>query len=306
MTTLQELKPTTKQLVRDITERLGIEMTTQYDWCFSNPDGPYLVNIWHDGMFEENDEIYFVDRASDWAEKNIDTATPVQLNRAAAVSALIHTAYYRKAPLHVAILDGIRRTVGIRETSEAHQRELDSVLWYPHHKDENRRIVVVRGKPQPQNIDPYAEEEEHQRQVKVPTARPPKKIEVSATAIYERDSEVVKAVKRRAADGHCELCGQEGFKTANGRYYLEAHHVIPLNCGGRDDIRNVVAICANDHRRAHFGEERHDLRDGLIWNVLASYYPEDEEFLEELDEKSRQLRHSDAAQRKLEDNRVES
>lgn len=53
-------------------------------------------------------------------------------------------------------------------------------------------------------------------------------------------------------------------------------------------------------------KERHDLRDELIWNVLANHYPEDEEFFEELDEKSRQLRHIDAAQRKLEDNRVES
>lgn len=113
-------------------------------------------------------------------------------------------------------------------------------------------------------------------------------------------------MKRRAANGHCELCGEEGFKTASGNYYLEAHHVIPLNCGGRDDVRNVVAICANDHRRAHFGEDRHDLRDKLIWDVLATHYAEDEEFLEELDEKSRQIRVSDTAQLKLEDNRVET
>ncbi|QIN62592.1 hypothetical protein SBC1_26080 [Caballeronia sp. SBC1] len=246
MTSLQGLKPTTKQLVRDITERLGIEMTTQYDWCFSNPDGPYLVNIWHDGMLESEGEFYFVDKASDWAEKNIETATPVQLNRAAAVSALIQTAYYRKAPLHVAILDGVRKTVGLRETSEAHQRELDSVLWYPHHKDTDRRIRVVRGKPQSEEFDPYGEEQSYQRQSKNPPPPPVKKVEGSVTAIYERDSEVVKEVKRRAAKGCCELCGKEGFKTASGRYYLEAHHVIPLNCGGYDDARNVVAICADD------------------------------------------------------------
>jgi len=56
----------------------------------------------------------------------------------------------------------------------------------------------------------------------------------------------------------------------------------------------------------HFGEERHDLRGELIWNVLATHYPAEEEFFEEMDEKSRQLRHSDAAQRKLENNRIES
>ncbi|WP_234775319.1 HNH endonuclease [Paraburkholderia tropica] len=196
--------------------------------------------------------------------------------------------------------------MGLRETSEAHQRKLDDVLWYPHHKNQDRRIVVIRGTPQPNAFDPYAEEQEHQQRAKASFPPLPKKVEVSATAIYERDSEVVKAVKRRAANGHCELCGEEGFKTASGNYYLEAHHVIPLNCGGRDDVRNVVAICANDHRRAHFGEDRHDLRDKLIWDVLATHYAEDEEFLEELDEKSRQIRVSDTAQLKLEDNRVET
>jgi hypothetical protein len=29
-------------------------------------------------------------------------------------------------PIHVAVLDGVRRMVGLRETSEAHLRELDS------------------------------------------------------------------------------------------------------------------------------------------------------------------------------------
>lgn len=43
-------------------------------------------------------------------------------------------------------------------------RELDSVFWYPQHKDGDRRIVVVRGKPQPQDFDPYAEEQEHRKQ----------------------------------------------------------------------------------------------------------------------------------------------
>lgn len=69
MTTLQDLKPTTKQLVKDITDRLGIAMSSQYDWCFGDTGGPYLVNIWHDNMLEDDGETYFVNRASDWAEE---------------------------------------------------------------------------------------------------------------------------------------------------------------------------------------------------------------------------------------------
>ncbi|PLY57864.1 HNH endonuclease [Herbaspirillum sp. BH-1] len=304
MTTLQDLTPTTRQRVRDIVNHLGIAMTTKYDWCFSNPGGPYLVNIWHDQMQEENGVIYFVDRASAWGEENRATATQTQLNRASAVSSLIQTAYYTKAPVNVAILDGTRKTVGLRETSQAKQRELDSVLWYPHHKEADGNIRVIRGKPQPDNFDPYDEEQPQQKQTAAPT--PPNKVKGSGTAIFERDSEVVKAVKQRAANGCCEFCGQEGFKTASGGFYLEAHHVIPLNCGGPDDVRNVVAICADDHRRAHFGEDRHAVRDKMIWDVLAVHYPNDTEFFEAMDEKSLEIKRSASGQRKLEDHRMDN
>lgn len=305
MTTLQDLRPTTRQRVQDIVDRLGIAMTTKYDWCFSNSGGPYLVNIWHDNMQEENDDIYFVDRTSDWAEENRATATPVQINRASAVSSLIQTAYYTKAPVNVAILGGTRKTVGLRETSEAKQRELDLVLWYPHDRGEDGRIRVVRGKPQPDNFDPYNEEKPQQEQQK-PVPPPPNKVNGSGTAIFERDSEVVKAVKQRAVNGCCEFCGQEGFKTASGGFYLEAHHVIPLNCGGVDDVRNVVAICADDHRQAHFGEDRHSVRDRMIWDVLAVHYPNDVEFFEAMDEKSLEIKRSVSGKQKLEDHRVDN
>jgi len=306
MTTLLDLKPTTKQLVKDITDRLGVAMTSQYDWCFGDTGGPYLVNIWHDSMLENDGEIYFVNRASDWAEENIETAAQVQLNRAAALSALIQTAYYRKEPVHVAILAGVRRRVGLRETSEAHQRELDSVLWYPHHKDDDGRIHVIRGKPQPADFNPSDADRQRQAQEQTPLPPLPKRVEVSGTTIFERDSEVVKAVKGRAVNGCCELCGKEGFKTANGGFYLEAHHVIPLNCGGLDDVRNVVAICADDHRRAHFGEDRHAVRDRMIWEVLAALYPDDTEFFETMDERSHDIQRSDLGQRKLEEHRVDN
>lgn len=306
MTTLQDLKPTIRQRVQDIVDRLGIAMTTKYDWCFSNPGGPYLVNIWHDHMHDHGGDIYFVDRASDWADENRATATSVQLNRASAVSSLIQTAYYTKAPIHVAILDGTRKTVGLRETSEAKQRELDAVLWYPHEKDADGRIRVIRGKPQPATFDPYNDEQSHQEQTNAPVPPPPNKVNGAGTAVFERDSEVVKAVKLRAVDGCCEFCGKQGFKTASGGFYLEAHHVIPLNCGGPDDVRNVVAICADDHRRAHFGDDRHSVRDRMIWDVLAVHYPTELEFYEAMDAKSVVIKRSDSGQQKLEDHRIDS
>jgi 5-methylcytosine-specific restriction protein A len=96
------------------------------------------------------------------------------------------------------------------------------------------------------------------------------------------------------------------FSHGWGGFYLEGHHVIPLNCGGLDDERNVVAICPDDHRRAHYGEDRHVLRDRMISDVLSKMYPDDTLFFDMLDEKSYDIERSDLSIRKLEDNRVET
>ena len=55
--------------------------------------------------------------------------------------------------------------------------------------------------------------------------------------------------------------------------FLETHHVIALSEGGPDVEWNVVAICPNDHRRAHYGEDRIALRKRLI-AVLVVQFPE--------------------------------
>lgn len=77
---------------------------------------------------------------------------------------------------------------------------------------------------------------------------------------YVRDQKVRDAVLERA-DGRCEYCGIEGFETRNGRHYLEAHHVISLAKQGADRLSNVIALCATDHRRAHFGADWESLQD---------------------------------------------
>lgn len=76
---------------------------------------------------------------------------------------------------------------------------------------------------------------------------------------YVRDQAVRKKVLMRAG-GRCEHCGQEGFRMRDGRRYLEAHHIISLSEQGVDKMSNVIALCANDHRRAHFAEDWKELQ----------------------------------------------
>lgn len=85
----------------------------------------------------------------------------------------------------------------------------------------------------------------------------------SSTTYYIRDPRVRSAVLKRAK-GRCEYCGEPGFECPDGSAYLEAHHIIALANDGADRMTNVIAICANDHREAHFGRTKTDLENEMI------------------------------------------
>ena len=80
---------------------------------------------------------------------------------------------------------------------------------------------------------------------------------------YARNTQVRSEVLARA-EGRCEYCGRQGFLRANGTRYLESHHIIALANDGADRLSNVIALCANDHREAHFGKERTELEMEMI------------------------------------------
>ena len=84
-----------------------------------------------------------------------------------------------------------------------------------------------------------------------------------AGSSFVRSAEVRAAALRRAG-GLCQLCGQPGFMTVAGKIYLETHHVQSLGEGGLDVLSNVVALCATDHRRAHFDANNGELRMRLL------------------------------------------
>ncbi len=80
---------------------------------------------------------------------------------------------------------------------------------------------------------------------------------------YKRDFRVREAVLARA-NGICELCGKPGFICNDDTRYLEAHHIIALANDGADRPTNVIALCADDHRKAHFGRESDQIEKEMI------------------------------------------
>ena len=45
--------------------------------------------------------------------------------------------------------------------------------------------------------------------------------------------------------------------------FLEVHHIQPLAEGGKDTVKNTVALCPNCHREAHFGINKEKLKEKL-------------------------------------------
>lgn len=80
---------------------------------------------------------------------------------------------------------------------------------------------------------------------------------------YTRDP-AVRAYVLSQAKGLCEYCGNPGFVKPNGESYLEAHHLLALSEDGPDTTENVVALCANHHREAHYGRERATLEAAVL------------------------------------------
>jgi 5-methylcytosine-specific restriction enzyme A len=83
---------------------------------------------------------------------------------------------------------------------------------------------------------------------------------------YVRDTKVRALVLKRAR-GFCEECGEPGFLKSDGKRYLETHHVISLSEQGADTPHNVIALCATDHRRAHFAENWAELQDRFLAKI---------------------------------------
>ena len=57
------------------------------------------------------------------------------------------------------------------------------------------------------------------------------------------------------------------FRSKAGSLYLESHHIIPLSEGGVDHPSNVIALCPNHHREAHYSESALDLRSVFLEKI---------------------------------------
>jgi HNH endonuclease len=89
---------------------------------------------------------------------------------------------------------------------------------------------------------------------------------------FRRDPQVRDAVVLRSG-GRCEYCKKLGFLKDDGEPYVETHHIIALAEEGADRISNVIALCADHHREAHFAAMRSDLEQKFVLIVKGKAGP---------------------------------
>jgi 5-methylcytosine-specific restriction enzyme A len=310
---LESLRPRQGNRIIDLVDQAGIDISnwsrTQdgsivktpaanpsfcYEWAFGGDTEPTLLCIWHSSISIIEDKIAVEDnlrqlaielpRRAEKQNKEIRSRATKQATRARKFDSALISCFQKKQPVKVAILEGDSADefeLGF-DSSSVRYRALDEALWYIHRYDMNTGAFrFVRGEFLKETNNSSLTEEsrptEFLDQFSIPDY--PTKQDSTVTS-YNRSPEVRRAVLLRAA-GVCEYCGELGFKMGNGAIFLETHHVIPLAENGFDVEWNVVAICPNDHRRAHYAENKQEIRKLLI-DSLSKYYPSQIDSLQKL------------------------
>lgn len=291
--TLAELRPATPAAIMDLVAEAGVDVSPWsrkqdgmpvknpranpsycYEWAFGGKGEPGVVCIWHEQLSLKDGHIAFEGHLRERAlrldgiatdrtrDSSVRQRARDQADRARRFDSLIQRAWRTPFPLRVVVLSGDRRSeeeLG-HQSSQVEKRQLDPLPWYVHSYDDDGAFLLVRGVAR-ETTPPFVD------QFSLPAG--PIRREAVTTS-YVRSAEVRQAVLARAK-GRCELCGETGFVTASGSVYLETHHVDSLGNGGPDTEWNVVALCANDHRRAHHAQD-HAAITAQLKTILRKHF----------------------------------
>jgi|GEM_PF-799785 len=268
--TLASIKPVTKERVIDLVEKAGFDISDWanyngnasqnpnycYEWSFSDPHKGVILNLWFPDFLEKDGKIV--------SERNFrEDAKHLKKSqwraRAQKMDSAVRSAWENKRPVQVIILDGEMRAVEDEDPAKPSVRSLDDEFWHVAEYDVGSgRFQLIRGAAY---NAVFADQFDQP-----PEGSDSPESKSVASRVYPRDPRIRNWVLDRA-QGKCEFCGQKGFTTKAGKIYLETHHVIALCDGGPDVVTNVIALCPNDHRQAHFGEYKEQMKLELLSKI---------------------------------------
>lgn len=271
MSILEELRPRRAARVIDLVAAAGHDVSDWknfkggvrkegsnpkycYEWAFVQPDKAVVLNLWHEELQEINGEV--VQRLNYRQHaKNLPQAAArgTWAKRAKAMDDAFSLAAAKTLPVRVIVCDGKRRDVikNPEKSSTVSRRMLDVIPWAVTTYDQATGDCTITRGTAPLDV-------EDQFSGSALETEPPSRRQ-STTNPFVRDPQVRRRVRGRAK-GFCEYCSQIGFTMTSGATYIETHHIISLAENGPDTDANVIALCPNDHRRAHHAVEAETLR----------------------------------------------
>ena len=285
MSTISELRPTVHHRIMDLVEAAGMDVSDWanfkggknkaatnpkycYEWSYIEPKKLVVLNLWYALMKERDGMILQELNYREMAKKyTAPPKKPAWERRARNTDLVIQTAARDMLPVRVVICDGKMRDVenDNSKPSRVEKRQVDPIPWAVTAYDwATGACIVTRGAISTRFVDQFS--------VDPQSAVPPERRMVTAKA-FVRSTQVRRDALLRA-NGTCEWCSQRGFDMADGRIYIETHHVIPLAAGGADTEDNVVALCPNHHREAHYGVKAIVMRKQLLEHRLQQTHAE--------------------------------
>ena len=267
---LAEVTPKSRMLVMDLVKQAGIDTSDWanfkrgakwaatnpkycYEWCFVQ--GEHIaLNLWLDNMEYKNGTLV---QTHNMAKRAAMEPNQAWRRRAANMNEAFLLSYRKGLPVNVIVCSGERRDPDIpnAKASTVSKRLLDKLTWHiASYDQETGQCEIARDLEVPLVVDQFSLAEN--------TPVPPERT-LSSVASYRRSALVRSKVLLRS-QGRCEWCGEFGFITSGGAYYLETHHIVSLSDNGSDDETNVTALCPNHHREAHHGRDIVGMRSKLV------------------------------------------
>lgn len=277
---LRSIEPITHRRVMDLVQEAGVSVDDWinfkkgpnkaraasnpkycYDWAFVEIGKVVVLNLWFDSMQTKGDVITQLVNPRKFGDEVGKIKSATWAKRATRMDLAIQQAYREKLPVRVIVCQGDMRTAEDpdAEPSHVYKRLLDHEAWAISSYDfSTGECLISRGVEPDRYSDQFDE---------VDSSGVMERKDVNGK-VYVRDPAVRATVLKRAK-GKCEFCGVDGFLKYDGKVFLETHHIVPLSEGGPDKVENVIALCPNHHREAHFGRKRAVLRSDLQKLVAA-------------------------------------
>ncbi len=272
---LDDLKPVDRRRVFDLVKEAGLDVNDWanfargrawaaanpkycYEWAFVESGRVVVLNVWHAQLREEHrtGTVTWSGNLRAWARRQSGSRSkPVWQKRAEAFDSALREAARDGLPIRVIVNDGRMRSATDSKPSRVQRRMLDPLPWsVTSYNTQTGQCTLTRGVTAKGSVDQFDVPENGDGVTE--------RISVHGT-VFVRDP-ALRAAALRRANGKCEFCLVSGFTMADGRVFLETHHIVPLSEGGKDSARNVAAVCANHHREAHLGSRAGVIRETLL------------------------------------------